>query len=186
MQWSNCLQCAHALATALALVQGAHSAEPIIATTRQEEFVRVYHGIPVQDPYAWLEDGNNPDVNTWSNAQNEAARTYLDNLPEWSPVARRLTELAKRKAKTYTDFQYSGGHGFFVFLDPSEQQNPVLCVIDGIDLSTQRTLVGRGSAGPRRNRLVCAIAGRRACRREPIPRWNGGRHAPCLRCVNRT
>ena len=141
MQFSNGMRCAQALATALMVMQGAHAAEPMVATTRQEEFVRVYHGIPVRDPYAWLEDGNDPDVKAWSNAQNEAARAYLDNLPEWSPVARRLTELAKRKAKTYSDFQYSGGHGFFVFLDPSEQQNPVLCVIDGIDPSTQRTLV---------------------------------------------
>jgi prolyl oligopeptidase len=113
----------------------------VVVTTRQEEFVRVYHGIPVKDPYAWLEDGDNPVVTAWSNAQNAATRAYLDNLPEWSPVARRLTELAKRKAKTYSDFRYAGGHGFFVFLDPSERQNPVLCVIDGIDLSTQRTLV---------------------------------------------
>ena len=100
MQFSNGMRCAQALATALMVMQGAHAAEPMVATTRQEEFVRVYHGIPVRDPYAWLEDGNDPDVKAWSNAQNEAARAYLDNLPEWSPVARRLTELAKRKAKT--------------------------------------------------------------------------------------
>ena len=37
----------------------------------------IYHGVTVVDPYRWLEDGKNPEVRKWSDAQN----VYARNLP---------------------------------------------------------------------------------------------------------
>src|SRR5438876_10539131 len=33
------------------------------------------HGVPVEDPYRWLEDSSSPDVQKWTNAQNALTRS---------------------------------------------------------------------------------------------------------------
>ena len=41
-----------------------------------------YHGIPVEDPYRWLEDAKDPVVREWANAQNRLVRETLDAVPQ--------------------------------------------------------------------------------------------------------
>ncbi len=41
-----------------------------------------YHGVAVGDDYRWLEDFGDPQVQTWSEEQNEFTRSYLDAIPE--------------------------------------------------------------------------------------------------------
>ena len=45
-----------------------------------------YHGVQVVDDYQWLEDANDPSVKAWSDAQNAAARSVLDSLPDAARV----------------------------------------------------------------------------------------------------
>ena len=50
--------------------------------TRREAVVDTLHGVPVPDPYRWLEDGDDPEVQQWVSEQNGHTRTALDALPE--------------------------------------------------------------------------------------------------------
>lgn len=49
---------------------------PTLAQPRAEN----WHGIEVVDPYAWLEETNDP-TSTWQDAQNKLSRKYFDGLP---------------------------------------------------------------------------------------------------------
>ena len=49
--------------------------------TRVQVVVDTLHGTPVADPYRWLEDDQNPEVQAWSGKQNEYFRKYVDDFP---------------------------------------------------------------------------------------------------------
>lgn len=55
--------------------------------------VDVLHGVPVPDPYRWLEDGTDAEVRAWTTAQNDRTRSVLDALPRRPALHARLTEL---------------------------------------------------------------------------------------------
>lgn len=52
-----------------------------------------YFGIKVPDPYRWLEDNNNPALETWVAAQSKTSSNYLNALPQKEKILTRLTEL---------------------------------------------------------------------------------------------
>jgi len=51
------------------------------------------HGVSVEDPYRWLEDGRDPEVRAWAEAQDRFARERLDALPMTVELRRRFAEL---------------------------------------------------------------------------------------------
>jgi prolyl oligopeptidase len=55
------------------------------------EQVDTYHGVPVADPYRWLEDPE--QAKEWIEAQNEVTFSYLKALPARESIRARLTEL---------------------------------------------------------------------------------------------
>jgi len=61
--------------------------------SRTVEQVDDFHGIKVPDPYRWLEDVDNPEVQAWVEAQNTVTRGYMNNLSSRPQIARRLTDL---------------------------------------------------------------------------------------------
>lgn len=63
--------------------------------TRVDDVVEVIHGVEVADPYRWLEDGDDPEVQAWAAAQNARTRAALDAIasrPRWHA---RLTDLLR-------------------------------------------------------------------------------------------
>ncbi|MGH9039337.1 MAG: prolyl oligopeptidase family serine peptidase [Acidimicrobiia bacterium] len=61
--------------------------------TRAEDVVEEIHGVPVADPYRWLEDASSDEVQAWMKHQNGFARTELDGLSGREELARRLRQL---------------------------------------------------------------------------------------------
>ena len=61
--------------------------------TRRAEVADAVHGVPVPDPYRWLEDEKSPEVQEWMRAQDGFARSQLRSLPGRADIARRLSEL---------------------------------------------------------------------------------------------
>ena len=55
--------------------------------------VETLHGVPVPDPYRWLEAGDEPDVQQWVAEQNRHTRLALDALPEREAWHERLVAL---------------------------------------------------------------------------------------------
>ena len=50
-------------------------------------------GTTWNDPYQWLEDGANPDVQSWVHAQDGYARDWLGRRPEREALKKRFAEL---------------------------------------------------------------------------------------------
>jgi prolyl oligopeptidase len=61
--------------------------------SRTVDVTDVLHGVPVPDPYRWLEDEKSPEVQAWINAQDELTRQRLASLPGRDAIASRLKEL---------------------------------------------------------------------------------------------
>jgi prolyl oligopeptidase len=55
--------------------------------------VDLLHGRKVADPYRWLEDGDDPEVGAWVQAQNERTRRALDDRPDRRAWLDRLVTL---------------------------------------------------------------------------------------------
>ena len=51
------------------------------------------HGIPVEDPYRWLEDVDSPETLEWIREQNELTFSHLEQIPARAHINKRLTEL---------------------------------------------------------------------------------------------
>ncbi len=73
----------------------ASNAKPSMNASTKKPVVDVYHGDQVADPYRWLEDGDSPDVKSWTEAQNAKTRTYLDAGDLRAKLHGRLDELLK-------------------------------------------------------------------------------------------
>jgi prolyl oligopeptidase len=53
----------------------------------------VLHGVPVADPYRWLEEGESEEVAAWVAAHNERTNQALEARPTWSQWHERLSAL---------------------------------------------------------------------------------------------
>ena len=61
----------------------------------------VYHGVRVVDDYRWLENGDDPKVKQWSDAQNAWARASLDHLPGVDALRAQVTRIRKIAVPRY-------------------------------------------------------------------------------------
>lgn len=65
-------------------------AYPKTRTTNDSDTI---FGVKVADPYRWLEDGDSPEVQSWTEAENKLTRSYLDALPGRAALEKRYREL---------------------------------------------------------------------------------------------
>jgi prolyl oligopeptidase len=76
-----------------------------------EPVTEVLHGVPVTDPYRWLEDQNSPETRAWIKEQTRYARAYLDKVPGRDLIRNRVRELLD--VETYDSFLKIGNRYFF-------------------------------------------------------------------------
>jgi prolyl oligopeptidase len=69
------------------------SLAPNLPLTPQSSITDDYHGTHVPDPYRWLEDAADPQVQAWTKAHNQRTRDFLGQLPTLEKIKARLTEL---------------------------------------------------------------------------------------------
>ncbi|MGH8906274.1 MAG: hypothetical protein ACRD0K_07130 [Egibacteraceae bacterium] len=70
------------------------TAKPAYPPTVTDDVVEDYHGVPIADPYRWLEDTDAPRVREWIAAQTLLTESWLGQVPARDRIVRRLTELA--------------------------------------------------------------------------------------------
>ena len=95
--------------------------------TRIVPLVDVLHGVPVADPYRWLEDARSEDTRAWVDAQNAFTRSMLDG-----PARQALVEeLTRRFDYPRTVAAYRRRDRYFFSHNPGLLNHPILYVKDG-------------------------------------------------------
>ncbi len=61
--------------------------------TAKGDVVETLHGVPIADPYRWLEDLDSPETAAWVEAQNKVTFAYLGEIPQRETIKQRLTTL---------------------------------------------------------------------------------------------
>src|SRR5581483_1671626 len=82
--------------------------------------IDVYHGIPVADPFRWLEDHQSPRTRAWIEEQARATRSYLESLPGRKPLASRVATLLDQE--TIGEILKSGDTIFYTKRQKGEEQ----------------------------------------------------------------
>ncbi len=71
-----------------------------------EPVTEILHGVPITDPYRWLEDQESPRTREWLAAQTQYARMYLDAIAGKDRIRERIRELLD--VETYDSIQKVG------------------------------------------------------------------------------
>lgn len=93
-----------------------------------------YHGVPVPDPYRWLEDPNSEETKQWVAAQNRVTFGYLQEIPARERIKERLTQL--------WDYEKYGvpfkrGNRYFYFKNDGLQNQSVLYTLTALEAEPQ-------------------------------------------------
>ena len=109
-------------------------AQPAIAypATRRVDLVETQFGVPVADPYRWLENDvrNDGEVKSWVDAQNAVTNSFLSTLPERAVLEKRITELYDYERFAVPDKK---GGRYFYSHNTGLQNQSVLFVRDSVD-----------------------------------------------------
>jgi prolyl oligopeptidase len=106
-------------------------AAPALPATPKKPVTDTYFGASVTDNYRWLEDGADPEVKKWSDAQNAHARGVLDALPGRKALETRLTQLVGFESPVRHPQELRGAKLFGIKFQPPKPQG-MLVVLDAI------------------------------------------------------
>lgn len=120
------------LAVVITPLKGSAQEKMVYPKTKRVEQVDEYFGVPVQDPFRWLEQDvrTDPEVEAWVEAQNKVTFSYIEGLPYRKEIQTRLTEL--------WDYEKFGtpmraGDRYFYFKNDGLQNQSVLYKMDSLD-----------------------------------------------------
>jgi prolyl oligopeptidase len=95
-----------------------------------EPVTEILHGVPVQDPYRWLEDPDSLRTRNWIEQQTQYARAYLNNIVGRERIRKRIREFLT--VETYDSVQKAGKRYFFRKRLPDQEQ-PCIYMRDGAE-----------------------------------------------------
>src|ERR1039458_9501550 len=83
---------------------------------------------PVTDTYdyRWLENFDDPAVKQWADAQNAAARSFLDALPDRDALSHELRQVLQPAKARYFPIEQRGGKIFAMKSDQRHQHQIVV------------------------------------------------------------
>ena len=110
-------------------------------TTRTENIQDTLHESVVTDPYRWLENWNDPEVQRWSDKQNTYARHYLDRLPYRREIEDRISQIYRNSSDDYSDLNWINGK-LFAMKNQSNLNQPLLVYLNSVeDPATEQILL---------------------------------------------
>src|SRR6266480_4228332 len=116
------------------------AAQPAPETPRKPVSTQ-YHDVTVEDPYQWLEEDNDPQVKSWSDAQNQRTRQYLDKLPDLTAIEKQLTEWYAKTSPSYSSLVSRPGILFAMKFQPPKQQPLLVTLASADDLKSQKVVL---------------------------------------------
>jgi len=108
------------------------------------------HGVPVADPYRWLEDSGSAQTREWLAQQNHYTRTYLDHVPRREVIRKRIREFLA--VETYDSLEIAENRHFFRKRLPDQEQ-PSIYMREGRD-GTDQLLLDPAERGEGRHTAV--------------------------------
>ena len=100
-----------------------------------------YQDVTVEDPYQWLEEDNDPQVKSWSDAQNQRTRQYLDKLPDRTAIEKQLTEWYAKTSPSYSSLVSRPGILFAMIFQPPKQQPLLVTLASADDLKSEKIVL---------------------------------------------
>jgi len=82
--------------------------------TRVVDVVHTYGVVRLPDPFVWLEDNRDPEVEAWFRAQDAHARSFIAGLPGRAALIERIREIDEAKAVQIHTFERVGGRYFYL------------------------------------------------------------------------
>jgi prolyl oligopeptidase len=137
-----------ALVATITLSGPAAARDATAPVTRTTDAADVLHGVRVADPYRWLEDAQNAEVQAWTEAQSKRTRAYLDALPFRAPLRARLETLVKQASPRYYGLDVAGGQLFAVYSDPKFQQPMIVVMGQDADPTKARVVLDPNKLDP--------------------------------------
>jgi len=116
------------------------SVEPAPETPKKPVSTK-YQDATVEDPYQWLEEDNDPQVTSWSHAQNQRTRQYLDKLPERAAIEKQLTEWYAKTSPSYSSLVSRPGILFAMKFQPPKQQPLLVTLPSADDLKSEKVVL---------------------------------------------
>jgi prolyl oligopeptidase len=86
--------------------------KPPVAPIR--EVSDTYFGVPVRDPYRYLEKADDPEVMAWMKAQADHTRALLDSMPGRKALLARIVELGDAAPSRVSSFVVNADHFFYL------------------------------------------------------------------------
>ncbi len=108
----------------------------------------VYHSVEVNDPYQWLEDWDDPNVQSWSDEQNTHARHILDNLPFVEELEERITEILSATSVSYSALSWRKGTLFALKRQPPLEQPLLVTMPSAEQPQAERAIVDLNKIDP--------------------------------------
>lgn len=113
------------------------AAIPAPPPTRVSVVADTYHGQTLADPYRWLENTHDPEVQSWMKAQASYSRAILDRIPGRAELLQRMLEVEDSSpARVSRVAVVSNGNVFFLRRDAGAAQHK-LVVRSGVEASDQ-------------------------------------------------
>jgi len=103
----------------------------------------VLHGVPITDPYRWLEDQNSPRTREWLEEQTAYTRSYLDAIPGRERIRKRVDELL---AVEIVSEPWKVGSRHFYLKRKAHQEQAVIMMREG-DTGEEVVLVNPAKRG---------------------------------------
>jgi prolyl oligopeptidase len=116
--------------------------------TARKPVLDEYHGIPVEDPYRWLEDSKDPNVKEWTEAQNRLMRETLDAAPQRPAFYEQFKKLYGEASPEYYSLQVRPGRLFAIKKQPPLQQPMLVILASADDLQSERVLLDPNQLDP--------------------------------------
>ncbi|HEX4459598.1 MAG TPA: S9 family peptidase, partial [Polyangia bacterium] len=97
---------------------------------RRGDVVEQHHGIPVADPYRWLEDMDSPETRAWLAAENRQTDDNLAQIPGREHLRQRIAEMVRYES--FSPPFHRGSRYYWVYRDGRHNQ-PVVASATSVD-----------------------------------------------------
>ncbi len=81
----------------------------------------IIHGIKIEDPYRWLEDGNSRRTQQWIKKQNELTQATISSLPDRELIRQRITDKLTGYDQIWWPYECNGRYFFYKKLAKQDQ-----------------------------------------------------------------